>query len=177
MQRHADIPCDQALSSSALAVPLSGLPGQRNRRAMGFRAGRGARMIGWYVLPFMFHVLRRAVMGKITGFLEYERDDRDYEPAAERSSIGASLCCRCPKTSYDAGRALHGLRHALLPRHRPRRPDRLSGEQPNPGLERSRLSRRLAGGRAQPALDQQFSGGHRPRLSGAVRGLMHAQHR
>ena len=56
-------------------------------------------------------------------------------------------------------------------------PHRLPGEQPDPGLERPRLSRRLGGGRAQPALDQQFPGGHRPRLPGAVRGVLHAQHR
>ena len=31
--------------------------------------------------------------------------------------------------------------------------------------------------RAQPALDQQFPGSHRPRLPGAVRGVLHAQHR
>ena len=35
-------------------------------------------------------------------------------------------------------------------------PHRLSGEQPDPGLERPGLPRQLAGGRAQPAHDQQF---------------------
>ena len=70
----------------------------------------------------------------------------------------------------QAGRALHGLRHSLLPH-------RLSGEQPDPGLERSGLSRQLAGGRAQPPHHQQFPRGDRPRLPGAVRGLLHAQHR
>ena len=35
----------------------------------------------------------------------------------------------------------------------------------------------LGRGGAQSALDQQFPGGHRPRLSGAVRGVLHAQHR
>ena len=54
---------------------------------------------------------------------------------------------------------------------------RLPGQQPDPGLERPRLSRRLAGGRAQPAFHQQFPGIHRPRLPGAVRGVLHAQHR
>ena len=40
--------------------------------------------IGWYVLPFFLPLVRRAQMGKITGFLEYERTDRDYEPVEER---------------------------------------------------------------------------------------------
>ena len=71
---------------------------------------------------------------------------------------------------YQAGRALHGLRHSLLPH-------RLSGEQPDPGLERLGVSRQLAGSRAQPPHDQQFSGGHGPGLSGAVRSLLHAQSR
>jgi glutamate synthase (NADPH) small chain len=35
----------------------------------------------------------------------------------------------------------------------------------------------LGRGRAQPAFDQQFPGIHRPRLPGAVRGVLHAQHR
>ena len=34
-------------------------------------------------------------MGKVTGFLEFERDDRDYEPVEERISIGANSSCRC----------------------------------------------------------------------------------
>ena len=67
------------------------------------------------------------------------------------------------------GGALHGLRHPLLSQ-------RLPGQQPDPGLERPRLSRRLAGGAPQPPLDQQFPGVHRPRLPGAVRGVVHAQH-
>ena len=77
------------------------------------------------------------------------------------------------------GRALHGLRRALLPRQRRghRRADRLPGQQPDSGLERPRLSRPLGRGGAQPALDQQFPRSHRPRLPGAVRSLLHAQHR
>ena len=70
----------------------------------------------------------------------------------------------------DPGRALHGLRHPLLSQ-------RLPGQQPDPGLERPRLSRPLGDGGAQPALDQQLPRDHRPRMPGAVRGLLHAQHR
>ena len=61
------------------------------------------------------------------------------------------------------------MRHPLLPH-------RMPGQQPDPGLERSRLSRRVAGGGAQPSLDQQFPGVHRPRLSRALRGVLHAEH-
>src|SRR5262249_45655670 len=51
------------------------------------------------------------------------------------------------RRGYDpAGRALHGLRHPLLS-------PGLPGEQPDPGLERSCLPRRLAGGGNQPALN------------------------
>ena len=67
------------------------------------------------------------------------------------------------------GGALHGLRHPLLSH-------RLPGEQPDPRLERSRLSRRVAAGAEEPALDQQLPGIHRPRLPGAVRSLVHPQH-
>ena len=76
------------------------------------------------------------------------------------------------------GGALHELRHSLLPRHRLGRAGHagLPGQQPDPGLERPRLQRQLGRGRAQPALDQQFPGSHRPRLSGAVRGVLHAEH-
>ena len=70
----------------------------------------------------------------------------------------------------DAGRALHGLRHSLLSQ-------RLSGTQSDPGLERSCLPRQLAGGGAQPAQHQQFSGSDRPHLPGAVRSFLHAQPR
>ena len=110
-------------------------------------------------------------MGKITGFLEFERSDRDYEPVEERMKHWREFVLPLPEEeNKQAGGALHGLRHPLLPH-------RLSGEQPDPRLERPRLSRQLAGSRAQPAHHQQFSGSHRPRLSGAVRGVLHAQPR
>ena len=85
-------------------------------------------------------------MGKITGFLEFERSDRDYEPVEERVQHWREFVLPLPgERDARAGRALHGLRHSLLSH-------RLPGQQPDPRLERSRLSRRLAGGRAQPAL-------------------------
>ena len=54
--------------------------------------------------------------------------------------------------------ALHGLRHSVLPQ-------RLSARQPDSELERSRLSRSLAGGDRSAARDQQFSGVHRTAVS------------
>ena len=77
------------------------------------------------------------------------------------------------------GRALHELRHSLLPRHRLGAAGHagLPGQQPDPRLQRPGLSGQLAGSLAQPALDQQLPGIHRPHLPGAVRGLLHAQHR
>ena len=77
-----------------------------------------------------------------------------------------------------AGRALHGLRRAVLPhgqadqRHGLRLPD----QQPDPRVERPRLSRPVARGARAPAPDQQLPGVHRPRLPGAVRRLVRARH-
>ena len=57
-------------------------------------------------------------MGKITGFLEFERDDRDYEPVEERIQHWREFVLPLPEEeNQEAGGALHGLRHALLPRH------------------------------------------------------------
>ena len=60
------------------------------------------------------------VMGKVTGFLEFERDDRDYV-AGRRSAraIGASSCCRCRRriTRTQAARCMDcGV--PVLPGHR-----------------------------------------------------------
>ena len=112
-------------------------------------------------------------MGKVTGFLEIDRQVRKYQPASDRirhfrefthSDVG--------RGGRETGRALHGLRHSLLPW-----PDRLPGAQPDPRLERPRLQRQLGRGDPQPAFDQQFPGIHRPRLPGALRGSLHAEPR
>ena len=87
-----------------------------------------------------------SLMGKITGFLESNARTGDYEPVAERLTTIANSSCRCREAGLrDAGRALHGLRRALLS-HRLVRPPPLPGQQPDPGLERPRLSRRLGRG-------------------------------
>ena len=69
----------------------------------------------------------------------------------------------------EAGRALHGLRHPVLP-------ERLSGQQRHPRLERPRLPEAVARRARRAALDEQFPRVHRPHLSGALRGSVHAQH-
>ena len=110
-------------------------------------------------------------MGKITGFMEFDRHDRQYRPVEERVKHWNEFVEPLPRgRRQDAGRALHGLRHPLLSQ-------RLPGEQPDPRLERPRLPRPLEDGGAQPALDQQLPRGDGPRVPGAVRGLLHAQHR
>ncbi len=73
--------------------------------------------------------------------------------------------------SAHAGRALHGLRRAVLP-VRLGLPDR----QPDPGVERPGLSRPLAGGARPSPPHQQLPRVHRPRLPGAVRGRLRARH-
>ena len=110
-------------------------------------------------------------MGKVTGFLEIDRADRRYTPASDRIRHYREFMLPLSRGGdAQSGGALHELRHSLLSH-------RLSGQQPDPRLERPRLSRRLAGGGAQPALHQQLPGVHRPHLPGALRGSLHAEPR
>ena len=68
-----------------------------------------------------------------------------------------------------AGRALHGLRHPVLPQGLPAR-------EHHSRLERPGVSRPLARGDRAPALDEQLPRVHRPHLPGAVRGGVRARH-
>ena len=124
---------------------------------------------------------KRASMGKITGFLEIRaRRPRLRSRSRSASSITASSCCRCrEKDDTRAGGALHGLRHAVLPRHqhRHRQPTGCPVNNQIPDWNDLVYRGDWQEARAQPALDQQFPGVHRPRLPGAVRGVLHAQHR
>ena len=118
-------------------------------------------------------------MGKPTGFIEYLR-----ELPVDRAPLGAHRRLeRVPpapggEAAAPAGRALHGLRRAVLPhgqadqRHGVGLPD----QQPDPGVERPRLPRTVARGARPPAQDEQLPGVHRPRLPGAVRRLLRARH-
>ena len=119
-------------------------------------------------------------MGKITGFLEIERHDRKYAPVAERvkhyrefviplsekdTRDQAARCMNCG-IPYCHGTGSVAAGHAGLP-----------GQQPDSRFQRSGLSGQLGRSLAQSALDQQFPGIHRAHLPGAVRSLLHAQHR
>ena len=67
-------------------------------------------------------------MGKITGFLEFERSDRDYEPVEERIKHWREFVLPLPdaENTKQAARCMDcGI---------PLLPHRLSGEQPDPGL-------------------------------------------
>ena len=51
-------------------------------------------------------------MGKITGFLEIDRQDRTYEPAADRVRHFREFIVPVERGRIgQAGRPLHGLRH------------------------------------------------------------------
>jgi len=79
-------------------------------------------------------------MGKVTGFLEIDRQDRKYRPAADRIRNYKEFVIQGIRHSTEpagvaqSGGALHGLRHSVLPRCR--RAARLPGQQPDPRLER-----------------------------------------
>ena len=67
-------------------------------------------------------------MSKITGFLEFERSDRDYEPVEERIQHWREFVLPLPdaENTKQAARCMDcGI---------PLLPHRLSGEQPDPGL-------------------------------------------
>lgn len=93
-------------------------------------------------------------MGKATGF-EFERQELKYQKVDDRVRHYNEFTVYAGKRHADPGRPLHGMRRALLP-------SRLPGEQPDPGLERSRLQRRLGDGRAI-STDQQL-----PEFTGRV---------
>jgi glutamate synthase (NADPH/NADH) small chain len=77
-------------------------------------------------------------MGKVTGFLEYERLEEGYEPRQERLKNWKEFVITSSRGSgQGAGRTLHGLRHAVLQQ-------RLPGQQHHPGLQRPGVPRRLA---------------------------------
>ena len=133
------------------------------------RAGAGSDRIGSGI---------QVLMGKITGFSNSSAATAATSRSRSASSTGANSSCRCRRGQQEAGRALHGLRHPLLPGHQPhdRRSDRLPGEQPDPGLERSGLSRRLAGSRAfftPPTISRRSPAASARRLA----GVLHAQYR
>ena len=76
-------------------------------------------------------------MGKITGFMEYERIEEGYKPVARAPQALQGIRHRPGRRAgQGAGRALHGLRHAVLQQ-------RLPGQQHHSGLQRPGVPRRL----------------------------------
>ena len=109
-------------------------------------------------------------MGKITGFMEFQRIAEAADPVNARVKHYREFIHALDDAgSVEAGRALHGLRHPVLQ-------ERLPGQQHHSGLERPRLPAALEGRARRPALDQQLPRVHRPHLPGAVRSGVHAQH-
>ncbi len=111
-------------------------------------------------------------MGKVTGFLEYERHDRGYDkPEVRVEARGASSSSRCPSRSstHQAARCMDcGIPfcHTGCP---------VNNLIPdwNNLVYRGAVAERAA----RAALDQQLPGVHRPHLPRAVRGGLHAEHR
>ena len=82
-------------------------------------------------------------MGKVTGFLEYERLEEGYEPVPAAGEDLEGIRHRPERRAGQGpGRALHGLRHAVLQQ-------RLPGQQHHSGLQRPRLPRRLEAARSR----------------------------
>ena len=109
-------------------------------------------------------------MGELGGFLKIHRVNGRKRPIPER--VRRLRGVRLPRGGAGAaraGRALHGLRHPVLPLGLPAR-------QPDPGLERPRLPRPLAGGDRRAPRHEQLPRVHRPHLPGAVRGRVRARH-
>ena len=109
-------------------------------------------------------------MGKVTGFLEIDRADRRYAPASDRIRHYREFVLPLSEeaTRNQAARCMNcGIPycHTGCP---------VNNQIPdwNDLVYRGDW----AGGGAQSALDQQLPRIHRPRLPGALRSLLHAQH-
>ena len=109
-------------------------------------------------------------MGKVTGFLEIDRADRRYAPASDRIRHYREFMLPLSEeaTRNQAARCMNcGIPycHIGCP---------VNNQIPdwNDLVYRGDWRR----SRAQSALDQQLSGIHRPRVSGAMRSLLHPEH-
>ena len=119
-------------------------------------------------------------MGKVTGFLEFEREDRDYLPVEERIRNYKEFVLPLPEKDIreQAARCMncgvpycHGTNTITsMPTGCPvnnQIPDWNDLVYPGNWEEAARNLHST----------NNFPGGHRPRLPGAVRGVLHAQHR
>ncbi len=114
------------------------------------------------------HDRAERLMGKVGGFLEIARVEQpERDPRQRTADFNEFVAHAARRGPARAGRALHGVRRAVLPQ-------RLPAGQPDPGLERPRLPRPLARGDRPAARDEQLPGVHRQALPGAVRGGVRA---
>ena len=110
-------------------------------------------------------------MGKITGFLEIEREDRDYAPVSERTRHFREFVL--PPSEEDVRKQAARCMDCGIPYcHR--------GCPVNnqiPDWNDLVYHGEWHDGCAQPAFHQQLPGGDGPDLPGSLRGILHAQHR
>ena len=107
-------------------------------------------------------------MGDPKGFLTTPREAPTRRPVDLRlQGLARGLRGVPRRPAGEAGRALHELRHPVLP-------PGLSAGQPHPGVERPRLPRRVARGDRAAARHEQLPGVHRDAVPGAVRGRLRA---
>ena len=117
-------------------------------------------------------------MGKVTGFLEIDRQDRRYKPASDRIRHFKEFMIPLSEeaTKDQAARCMNcGIPYCMgngsLAPGTPGCPVNNQIPDWNDLVYRGDWQERAL----QSALDQQFSRVHRPRVPGAVRGLVHAQ--
>ena len=133
----------------------------RRRSASSSRSCRSNIAARWPSFRPPWRPSRVTPMKNLTGFLDVERHDRPYRPVAERvKRLGRVRRAAARARGPPPGRALHGLRRALLPH-------RLPGQQSDPRLERPRHPRPVARRARAAAPHQQFPRIHRPGLPGA----------
>ncbi len=105
-------------------------------------------------------------MGKPTGFMEIPRETAPRRPVAERLHDYREVYNPFPILKLqEQGGALHGLRHSLLSSGLPAR-------EPDPRLERPRLSRPVAHRDRPSPRHEQLPRVHRHPLPRALRGLV-----
>ena len=133
------------------------------------RAGRGRGSASRPAARGSWPTEHDGLMGKVGGFLEIARVERaGARPAQAHGATSSEFVADAARRgAARAGRALHGVRRAVLPQ-------RLPAGQPHPGLERPRLPRPLARGDRPAARHQQLPGVHRAAVPRAVRGGVRA---
>ena len=109
-------------------------------------------------------------MGKITGFLEIDRQDQKYVPAADRVRHFREFIIPLGEEGHGARRRAAWIAASPIATPAARSTTR------SPTGTTSSITATGRGG-SEPPLDQQLPRGHRPHLPRALRGGLHAQHR